>query len=121
SDGLRLFVAEMNRRAKRLGLEKTSFLDPNGLERNESSAGDMAALTWHAMQDKRFREYVKTPLRQCEVVGPKGEKRTVTWKNTNRLLGSEGFDGVKTGTTRAAGACLIASAHRGSDHLIVVV
>ena len=46
---------------------------------------------------------------------------TVTWTNTNRLLDIEGYDGIKTGTTTAAGACLVASGRRGSDHLFVVV
>jgi D-alanyl-D-alanine carboxypeptidase (penicillin-binding protein 5/6) len=58
---------------------------------------------------------------ECEVLAEGDTKRRVTWKNTNRLLEDEGCDGVKTGTTNAAGACLVASAHRGDDHLIVVV
>jgi D-alanyl-D-alanine carboxypeptidase (penicillin-binding protein 5/6) len=120
-DGVRLFVAEMNRQAKGLGLTKTSFLDPNGLARNEASARDLAVLTWHAMQDRQFREYVKTRVHECEVLDEAGAKRRLTWKNTNRMLGDAGCDGVKTGTTKAAGACLVASARHGDDALIVVV
>jgi len=30
------------------------------------------------------------------------------WKNTNKLLEKEGWSGVKTGTTDAAGHCLMA-------------
>ena len=44
-----------------------------------------------------------------------------TWNNTNKLLDIEGYDGIKTGTTSAAGSCLVASGRRGKDHLIVVV
>ena len=51
----------------------------------------------------------------------RGSRRNVVWTNTNHLLDIEGYDGVKTGTTRAAGTCLVASGRRGSDHLIVVV
>jgi D-alanyl-D-alanine carboxypeptidase (penicillin-binding protein 5/6) len=120
-DGVRPFVAEMNRQAKGLELAETSFLDPNGLARNRASARDLAVLTWHAMQNARFREYVKTRVHECEVLGEGDAKRRVTWKNTNRLREDAGCDGVKTGTTSAAGACLVASAHRGADHLIVVV
>jgi len=120
-DGVTLFVAEMNRQAKTLKLAETKFLDPNGLARNEASARDLAALTWHAMQNKQFREYVKTREHECDVLAEGNAKRRVTWKNTNRLLADEGCDGVKTGTTNAAGACLVASAYRGDDHLIVVV
>ena len=38
-DPVKLFVAEMNRRAKELKLMQSSFLDPNGLARNQASAG----------------------------------------------------------------------------------
>jgi D-alanyl-D-alanine carboxypeptidase (penicillin-binding protein 5/6) len=120
-DIVALFVAEMNRQAKSLKLAETTFLDPNGLARNQASARDLAVLTWHAMQNAPFREYVKTRVHECEVLAAADAKRRVTWKNTNRLLEDAGCDGVKTGTTNAAGACLVASAHRGADHLLVVV
>jgi D-alanyl-D-alanine carboxypeptidase (penicillin-binding protein 5/6) len=120
-DGVRLFVAEMNRQAKRLKLAETKFLDPNGLAANQASARDLGVLTWHAMQNASFRDYVKTREHECEVVADGDTKRCVTWKNTNRLLQDAGCDGVKTGTTNAAGACLVASAHQGDDRLIVVV
>lgn len=120
-DGVELFVAEMNRQAKGLKLADTNFLDPNGLARNQASARDLSVLTWHALQNKQFREYVKTREHECEVFAEGDAKRRVTWKNTNRLLGEAGCDGVKTGTTSAAGACLVASARKGDDHLIVVV
>jgi D-alanyl-D-alanine carboxypeptidase (penicillin-binding protein 5/6) len=98
-----------------------SALDPNGLSHNQASARDLAVLTWHAMQNRQFGEYVKTRVHECEVVTEAGIERRITWKNTNRLLEEASCDGVKTGTTNAAGACLVASAHRGADHLIVVV
>lgn len=120
-DGVLLFVAEMNRQAKNLKLGETNFLDPNGLARNQASARDLAVLTWHAMQNRRFCAYVKTRVHECEVLGEANTKRRLTWKNTNRLLEDASCDGVKTGTTKAAGACLAASAHRGADHLIAVV
>jgi D-alanyl-D-alanine carboxypeptidase len=117
----KLFVAEMNRRAKELELTQTSFLDPNGLARNQASARDLAALAWTAMQNKLFQEYVRTRRHAYSVVGKDGQKREVTWTNTNKFLGEAGFDGVKTGTTNAAGACLVASGTKGGDRLIVVV
>ena len=120
-DPVHRFVAEMNRRARALDLKETRFLDPNGLGRNESSPRDLVALTVRAMQVPLFREYVGTRRHECTVVGSTGEKRVVAWVNTNHLLDIDGFDGVKTGTTTAAGACLVASGRRGSDRLIVVV
>jgi D-alanyl-D-alanine carboxypeptidase (penicillin-binding protein 5/6) len=43
------------------------------------------------------------------------------WKNTNRLLAIDGYSGIKTGTTDAAGACLISCGQRQGDELLVVV
>jgi D-alanyl-D-alanine carboxypeptidase (penicillin-binding protein 5/6) len=121
-DPVKSFVAEMNRRAKELKLAETTYRDTSGLTAdNRSSARDLLTLTRHALKDKRFREYVGTDRHECAVVGPDGAKRTVVWENTNKLLEVEGYDGVKTGTTTAAGCCLIASGRRGSDHLLVVV
>jgi D-alanyl-D-alanine carboxypeptidase (penicillin-binding protein 5/6) len=121
NDPVKLFVAEMNRRAKELKLTQTSFLDPNGLARNQASARDLAALAWTVMQNKLFRQYVSTRRHSYKVATKDGQTREVAWANTNKLLGEEGFDGIKTGTTNAAGACLVASGTKGGDHLIVVV
>ncbi len=121
-DGLERFVGELNRRAKALGLKEMAFKDPNGLSRdNVSSARDLATLTLEAMKDERFRAYVATRRYDCEVVEPGGGKRKATWINTNKLLDIEGYEGVKTGTTTPAGNCLVGSAKRGEDRLIVVV
>jgi D-alanyl-D-alanine carboxypeptidase (penicillin-binding protein 5/6) len=38
---------------------------------------------------------------------PDGSERDASWENTNKLLGRFGIDGVKTGTTNQAGACLV--------------
>jgi hypothetical protein len=51
-----------------------------------------------------------------------GSLRTSWFRNTNRLLWTfEGADGVKTGTTDAAGKCLVASATRDGRRLLAVV
>jgi D-alanyl-D-alanine carboxypeptidase (penicillin-binding protein 5/6) len=116
-----LFVAEMNRQAAALGLKETRYLDPHGLGNNQTSARDLARLAWLCMKDERFRGYVRAVEHRCVAVGADQAKREITWKNTNQLLDIEGYDGVKTGTTGAAGACLVSSGRRGSDHLFVVV
>src|SRR5262249_54574791 len=118
---LALFGAEMTRGAGAVKRAETKYLDPNGLGLKKSSARDLALLTPTAPKNKLSREYAQTRQHEGTATDPTGEKRTITWQNTNRLLGIEGYDGVKTGTTNAAGSCLVASGHRGSDHLIVVV
>jgi D-alanyl-D-alanine carboxypeptidase (penicillin-binding protein 5/6) len=115
------FVGEMNRQAKMLRLAETEYFDPHGLGKNHTSARNLATLAWNAMQNQLFREYVRARRHRSEAVDAKGARRTVIWTNTNKLLDIEGYDGIKTGTTSAAGSCLVASGRRGSDHLIVVV
>lgn len=115
------FVAEMNRQAAALKLGETKYLDPHGLARNQSSARNLATLAWTALQNPLFRDYVQTRRRESEATDATGVKRPVLWENTNRLLGIEGYDGVKTGTTTAAGSCLVSSGRYDNDHLIVVV
>jgi serine-type D-Ala-D-Ala carboxypeptidase (penicillin-binding protein 5/6) len=69
----------------------------------------------------QFCDYVSTRRRGCEVEGPDGYRRYVVWNNTNQLLEIEGYEGVKTGTTQAAGACLVSSVRRGDRRLLAVV
>ncbi len=115
------FVMHMNRHAALLQMAETYYFDPHGLGRNRTSARDLTKLARQAMQNSQFRGYVRTRRHQNEVIDAQGSRRSVTWNNTNRLLDIEGYDGIKTGTTTAAGACLVASGRRGSDHLFVVV
>jgi D-alanyl-D-alanine carboxypeptidase (penicillin-binding protein 5/6) len=117
------FVAEMNRVAVELGLRETHFANPHGLPAvgHKSSARDLARLAQVALLDPNFARVVATPRRGATLVDSQGRKRNILWTNTNKLLETEGYDGVKTGTTNAAGACLVASGHRGGDHLVIVI
>jgi D-alanyl-D-alanine carboxypeptidase (penicillin-binding protein 5/6) len=115
------FVAAMNRQARTLHLAEMRYFDPHGLGKNQTSARNLAALAWQAMQNPLFRTYARTRRHTCELADAAGARRSVTWNNTNRLLEIEGYEGIKTGTTNAAGSCLVASGRRGCDHLLVVV
>lgn len=123
ADPLVRFVAEMNRTAKVLGMKATHFVNPHGLtaEGHRSTAADLLLLAHAARQLPRFRDYVNTRQRGCTVTSTAGYRRNVLWKNTNHLLAIEGYDGVKTGTTDAAGACLVACGRREGQELLVVV
>ena len=117
------FVAEMNRAATQLGMAGTAYKNPHGLTEvgHHTSAADLLKLTRAAMQLELFREYVRTSQHGCTVVGPGGYKRHVVWRNTNQLLKIDGYFGVKTGTTDAAGACLVSYGRRDEEELIVIV
>lgn len=122
-DSYARFVAEMNRTADSLGMKNTQFKNPHGLtaEGHFSSARDLVTLAHAAYQLPRFAEYVNTRRHGCRLVGPGGYQRNVIWNNTNRLLAIEGYDGVKTGTTSAAGACLVSRSCRGERCLLLAV
>lgn len=122
-DAVARFISEMNRHAAALGMTHSHFENPHGLtaESHRSSAGDLVRLAHAALAVPRFRDYVTTYQRGCTVAHTSGYRRNVVWRNTNRLLSIEGYDGVKTGTTTAAGACLVALARRGDRELIAVV
>ncbi len=123
ADSYDCFIAAMNDMAKQLKMDTTDFCNPNGLpeEGHQSSASDLLKLSHAAMQQPLFRAVVATPHHGCTVTGAEGYKRNLFWKNTNKLLGTEGYDGIKTGTTTAAGACLVSQGTRDDQSLIIVV
>ena len=122
-DPLELFVAAMNDAAAQLGMNQTHFKNPHGLthEQHRTSAVDLLRLAHAAMQNELFRNCVSTRQRGCTVEGAAGYARNVIWKNTNRLLAIDGYQGVKTGTTQAAGACLVSAGTHAERDLLVVV
>lgn len=122
-DPLRQFVLAMNAEAIRLGMTKTHYENPHGLTdpQHLSTAGDLAILARAIRGSERLRRVISTRQRGATVAGPGGYRRDILWKNTNELLGIEGFEGVKTGTTDKAGACLVSMGQRNGRTLIIVV
>lgn len=111
------FVEKMNRKAHDLGLYDTHFTNPVGFDDEQnlhySTAHDLAFLTLYALKKPFFRDTVKITHR---TVSSQNGKISHTLKNTNKLLQSYlPFEGVKTGTTDAAGQCLI-TLHPISKH-----
>ncbi|CAN5165032.1 D-alanyl-D-alanine carboxypeptidase family protein [soil metagenome] len=110
------FAALMNQYAQELGMSQTHFVNSTGWPDPEhyTSARDIAILAsatiehfpdyyhWYAQ-----KEYVYNDIRQ---------------PNRNRLLWQDPtVDGLKTGHTKEAGYCLLASAERDRMRLISVV
>lgn len=113
------FAGMMNSTASRLGLKDTHFINASGYFEGPqpghySTARDMAHLAAALMRDHpeahrlhAVKEYSYAGIRQY---------------NRNRLLWMDAsVDGLKTGHSKAAGYCLIATAQRGSQRLISVV
>ncbi|MBI2862016.1 MAG: D-alanyl-D-alanine carboxypeptidase [Chloroflexi bacterium] len=112
------FVAQMNEKAKELGLTDTHFVNPHGLdaEGHYMSPYDLAILARYAMRDPVFRKIVAT----TDITIREGGVYPL--RNSNHLLEQyQGITGVKTGYTDDAGRTLVASAKRDGHEVIVVV
>ena len=110
------FAKLMTRKARALGMTKTTYRNASGLPNDEqlTTARDQATLG-RAIQDRypRYYRYFATT-----VFNYRGQ----SIRNHNRLLGNvEGIDGIKTGYTRASGFNLVSSMRRGNRHLVGVV
>ena len=110
------FARLMTRKARALGMSKTTYRNASGLPNDEqlTTARDQATLG-RAIQDRfpRYYRYFST-----SVFAYRGQ----SIRNHNRLLGNvEGVDGIKTGYTRASGFNLVSSMRRGNRHLVGVV
>jgi D-alanyl-D-alanine endopeptidase (penicillin-binding protein 7) len=112
------FVRLMNAKARSLGMNHTSYVEPTGLSsRNQSSASDLAKLVSIAYNDPLLREFSTSPGYQVAV-----GNRTLQYNNTNRLLKSPDWDiGLqKTGYISEAGQCLVMQARISGRKLIMV-
>ncbi|MDU2926883.1 D-alanyl-D-alanine carboxypeptidase family protein, partial [Bradyrhizobium sp.] len=113
----KIFAADyMTKRARELGLTKSTFANSNGLPDpgNKMTVRELAMLARHIILD--FPEFYKIF----------GEKE-FTWnkirqQNRNPLLNAmEGADGLKTGFTKEGGYGMVGSAVQNGTRLIVVV
>ena len=110
------FADMMNQQAAVLGMTNTNFVNSTGLPDDEhySSAWDLALLT---------RDLINRFPEQYAIYSERSFKfNDIDQPNRNDLLWRDKtVDGVKTGYTRAAGYCLVASAVREGMRLISVV
>ncbi len=84
------------------GLTSTKVVDTNGLSPGDvSTPTDLVKLGQLALSNPVIARIVATPSIDEPGIGE--------IDNTNKLLGIDGVDGIKTGTTDEAGACLLFS------------
>jgi D-alanyl-D-alanine carboxypeptidase (penicillin-binding protein 5/6) len=111
------FVDLMNKRAKQLGLDQSTFVNPDGLPDPPGqlmSALDLAKLSRHIIND--YSDYYHY-----------FSEREFVWHNIHQpnrdlVLGAlPGADGLKTGHTDASGYGITISAKRGNQRLILVL
>ena len=98
------FAAAMNAQAKALGMTGTDYTDPTGLAASTvSTMADQLTLAAAVQQVPVLTSIVAESSAEVPVAGEV--------ENVNHDLGEHGIDGIKTGTTAAAGSCLLFSAH----------
>lgn len=117
------FVYLMNEKARELGMQRTVFSNPHGLDDHEehySTAYDMALLTQYAMKNEKFREISGTKRYKAKREG--GENSYSYWGNKNRLLTQlyKYSTGGKTGYTKRAKRTLVSTASKDGLDLICV-
>jgi D-alanyl-D-alanine carboxypeptidase (penicillin-binding protein 5/6) len=106
--GRAAFVAKMNQAADGLGMKHTRYTDPSGLDPTTvSTAADQVTLARAAMGVPALAQIVAMPQATVPVAG--------VIRNVNTLLGQDGIVGVKTGSTDAAGGCLVFAADIGVE------
>lgn len=97
------FVARMNAAAAALGMTRTRYTDPSGLDPGTvSTAPDQVKLALAAEGSAALQRIVAQASATIPVQG------AIT--NYNKLLGRDGVSGMKTGSTSQAGGCLLFSA-----------
>ncbi|MGE8943798.1 D-alanyl-D-alanine carboxypeptidase family protein [Leptospira interrogans] len=110
------FVDRMNATAKRLGMERTYFVNPHGLPAPEqvTTARDLARLSMAVMRDfpEHRERWASSDMRI-------GKQRLVT--HNGLLTRYEGADGLKTGFICDSGFNVVASATRDGRQLMAVV
>lgn len=125
------FVDEMNATAKNLGATSSHFVNPNGLpdEDHYTTIYDMYLIFKEAVQYEDFVSIIGNKEVTVNYLNKKGDAVEKTWSNTNRYISGkydapEGFTilGGKTGTTNAAGYCLVLySMNPEGDKIISIV
>jgi D-alanyl-D-alanine carboxypeptidase (penicillin-binding protein 5/6) len=113
------FVDVMNRRAAQLGMRDTHLASSNGLDdRGRSTALDLLTLVRAAYQQPAFRKITSARFHTIAMA----DRPDVKIENRNALLWLyPGAFGTKTGSTAAAGNCLIAAARKDGRRLVAIV
>jgi D-alanyl-D-alanine carboxypeptidase (penicillin-binding protein 5/6) len=114
------FAKEMNERAKKLGLTHTSYDNPIGFDgpQQESTPQELAWLAMYVLRYPEIAQRMSTADTQIQSVNG----RIMILKHTNELLHEDSFvTAGKTGTTDAAGQCLLSIVQENGHRYVVVL
>lgn len=112
------FIEAMNAKAAELGMERTVFANPHGLDFDgwegdfHSTARDVATMFAYAMKNDQFRALTASDDNKIVVTGADGAEREIEMIERNEILGTEGNIGGKTGGTYDAESCFVGAFSR---------
>lgn len=126
------FVEMMNEEAKSLGATNTNFVNPHGLtaENHYTTAYDLYLIFNEAIHYEFFQEIIHMTSYQTTFYDSEGKEKKLSVNTTNKLLRGDyqppdqvTVIGGKTGTTNAAGHCLILLSRdvSGSPYISVIM
>lgn len=119
------FAIYMNMYAEALGMKNTNYTNSSGLEDEEhySSALDIAMLAGKIIDEfpEHFHYYSQRTFEFDQAKDLKTGKPILQYNRNKLLRRDASVDGMKTGYTRSAGYCLVATAERDGTRLIAVV
>lgn len=126
SGSVEAFVSEMNAYAESIGCQNSSFINTHGMpdENHYTTAYDMYLIFNSAMSRSLFCEICSSVSYTVPATNMSGERYL---QNSNMMLNEESDDYYryavmgKTGTTTAAGSCLVSTATKNGQTLIAVV
>ena len=126
------FADMMNQTAKAIGASHSHFVNPDGLpdDNHYTCAYDMYVIFHNALKEKTFRNIIQAKKLDATVTDKEGNSSVVTYKSTNlyftgHIKAPDGIKvlGGKTGTTNAAGYCLVllSKSRKTNQEIITVV
>jgi len=119
-----VFVAQMNEKARELGMANTNFANPHGLhdENHYTTAFDIALMSLELLRYPKIHEWISIWYDEQFLQGKIKKSEGVYLSNSNQIIRFyEGGDGLKTGFTREAGNCVSATATREGTRFLAVI
>ena len=122
------FVDMMNSKAQELGMTGTHFQNPCGVHNEDhyTTANDLATLARYCMRNETFRSIVAQPTYHIAPTNKYSLDRYLPTTNLFLSTARSSYylykpcNGIKTGTTDAAGHCLVASAQHNDMELLSI-
>lgn len=116
------FIRQMNMKAKSIGLTASHFVNPSGLDASGHGMSAHDLVHAAAYLDQYYPELAAIAATRDITIPATSAHKAFRPHNLNRLLSTfPGATGLKPGFTGDAGGCMLATATRGSRHLIAVV